>query len=240
MKIVIVTGGTRGIGRAISLEFFKEGYKVIAIYQGNERAAQDLKEEFPNIEIEKCDISDEKEVSILVNKIYKRHGKIDCLVNNAGITRDGYFLMMSNEKWNSLLNVNLTGTFNVSRAVLRFMKVKKLGGKIINISSTSGVAGQIGQTNYAASKGAIISLTKSLAKEFASDKINVNCVSPGFIETDMTASLKNKEMISETLIPLQRFGQVEEVAYLVTFLASEKANYITGKNFVIDGGMIND
>ncbi|MDE7480314.1 SDR family oxidoreductase, partial [Streptococcus agalactiae] len=160
--------------------------------------------------------------------------------NNAGIVRDGFFLMMSKEKWMDVININIMGLVNMSKAVLKIMKAKRIQGKVINISSTSGIAGQIGQANYSATKGAIISITKTLAKEFASDGITINCVSPGFIETDMTNELQNKEELKEHLIPLKRFGQPEEVAWLVSFLASEKANYITGKNIVIDGGMIND
>jgi CylG protein len=240
VKVAIVTGGTRGIGRAISIELSKEGYKVIAIYQGNDTAAQSLVDDYPSIDIQKCDISDEKLIEKTIKSIFETYGQIDCLVNNAGITKDGYFLMMSSEKWENIININILGMVNVSKAVLRYMKIKKNGGKIINISSTSGVAGQVGQTNYSATKGAIISLSKSLAKEFAPDNINVNCVSPGFIDTDMTSGIKNKQQIMENLIPLHRFGKPEEVAWLVAFLSSEKSNYITGKNFVIDGGMIND
>ncbi|MBL3715342.1 SDR family oxidoreductase [Lactococcus garvieae] len=240
MKVAIVTGGTRGIGRSISIELYKEGYKVIAIYQGNKAAAQSLADEYPDIDVQTCDISREKDVSKIIKTIYETYGRIDCLINNAGITRDGYFLMMSTEKWGTVLNVNILGAVNISKSVLRYMKVKKNGGKVVNISSTSGVTGQIGQANYSATKGAIISLTKSWAKEFAADNINVNCVSPGFINTDMTSNLKNKAEIIENLIPLQRFGDPQEVAWLVAFLSSDKANYITGKNFVIDGGMIND
>lgn len=240
MKVAIVTGGTRGIGRSVSIELHKEGYKVVALYQGNRAAAQSLTDEYPDIKVQTCDVSKEKDVSKIIKTIYETYGRIDCLINNAGITRDGYFLMMSTEKWETVLNVNILGAVNTSKSVLRYMKIKKNGGKIVNISSTSGVAGQIGQANYSATKGAIVSLTKSLAKEFAADNINVNCVSPGFINTDMTSNLKNKAAIIENLIPLQRFGDPQEVAWLVAFLSSDKANYITGKNFVIDGGMIND
>jgi len=239
-KVAIVTGGTRGIGRSISIELYEEGWKVISFYQKNKTHALDLKDSIPEIEIIQCDISDEISVNAAVKEIYNTYGRIDCLVNNAGVTQDGYFLMMSRQKWQDVININLLGTVNVSKSVLRFMKLKKEGGKVINISSTSGVAGQIGQANYAATKGALISLTKSLAKEVAGEGITVNCVSPGFIETEMTKNLKEKDKIIENFIPLKRFGKPNEVAALVSFLASDKANYITGKNFVIDGGMIND
>ncbi|WP_423216319.1 3-oxoacyl-ACP reductase FabG [Streptococcus equinus] len=240
MKVAIVTGGTRGIGAAISRELHKEGYQVIAIYAGNDACAMALKEELPGLEVHKCDVSDAKAVQKLVNTIFRTYGRIDCLVNNAGIIRDGYFLMMSDEKWHDVLNINLMGLVNMTKAVLRIMKAKHIQGKVVNISSTSGVAGQVGQANYSASKGAIIAVTKTLAKEFAKDRITVNCVSPGFIETDMTSELRNKAEIEEHIIPLGRFGKAEEVAWAVAFLVSDKANYITGKNLVIDGGMIND
>ncbi|HFE8975831.1 TPA: 3-oxoacyl-ACP reductase FabG [Streptococcus agalactiae] len=240
MKVAIVTGGTRGIGRAITKELYKEGYRVIAIYNSNDAKARALQEELPKLDVYKCNISDAKAVQKLVTKIFREYGGIDCLVNNAGIVRDGFFLMMSKEKWMDVININIMGLVNMSKAVLKIMKAKRIQGKVINISSTSGIAGQIGQANYSATKGAIISITKTLAKEFASDGITINCVSPGFIETDMTNELQNKEELKEHLIPLKRFGQPEEVAWLVSFLASEKANYITGKNIVIDGGMIND
>ena len=240
MKVAIVTGGTRGIGKAISTELYKEGYQVIAIYAGNDGKAQALQAELPGLEAHKCDVSDSRAVQKLVTSIYRTYGRIDCLVNNAGIIRDGYFLMMSEEKWHDVLNINLMGLVNMTKAVLRIMKSKHIHGKVVNISSTSGVAGQVGQANYSASKGAIIAVTKTLAKEFAKDQITVNCVSPGFIETDMTSELRNKEEIENHIIPLGRFGKPEEVAWAVAFLVSEKANYITGKNLVIDGGMIND
>lgn len=240
MKVAIVTGGTRGIGKAISTELHKEGYQVLAIYAGNDAKANALKEELPGLETYKCDVSDAKAVQKLVTTIFRQYGHIDCLVNNAGIIRDGYFLMMSEEKWQEVLNINLMGLVNMTKAVLRIMKAKHIHGKVVNISSTSGVAGQVGQANYSASKGAIIAVTKTLAKEFAKDNITVNCVSPGFIETDMTSELQNKDEIAEHLIPLGRFGRPEEVAWAVAFLVSDKANYITGKNLIIDGGMIND
>lgn len=240
MKVAVVTGGTRGIGKAISTELMKSGYKVIAIYASNHKEANELKCLYPMIDVEQCDISNSKESQGLISKIFNQYGSIDCLVNNAGIIRDGYFLMMSENKWREVIDVNILGLVNMSKSVLRLMKAKRIKGKVINLSSTSGVTGQIGQANYAATKGAIISITKTLAKEFASDGINVNCVSPGFIETDMTKDLSRREDIIENYIPLKRFGEPEEVAYLVAFLASEKANYITGKNIVIDGGMVND
>lgn len=240
MKVAIVTGGTRGIGKSISEELLEGGYKVVALYASNHKEANELRTLHPEIDVEQCDITDPKGCQKLVTKIFKQYGSIDCLINNAGIIKDGYFLMMSENKWREVIDVNILGLVNMSKNVLRIMKSKRIKGKIINLSSTSGITGQIGQANYAATKGAIISITKTLAKEFAADGINVNCVSPGFISTDMTKELPGKEDVIENYIPLKRFGEPEEVAYLVAFLASEKANYITGKNLVIDGGMIND
>jgi cylG protein len=240
MKVAIVTGGTRGIGRAVSEELMQGGYKVIAIYSSNTKDANEMKTSYPAIDIEQCDISDPKSSQQMVNAIFRRYGSIDCLVNNAGIVRDGYFLMMSEKKWREVIDVNILGVVNMSKNVMRIMKLKQTKGKIVNLSSVSGVAGQIGQANYAATKGAVISITKTLAKEFAPDGINVNCVSPGFIETDMTKELLSKEDNIENQIPLRRFGKPKEVAFLVGFLVSEKADYITGKNIVIDGGLIND
>ena len=193
MKVAIVTGGTRGIGRAVSEELMQGGYKVIAIYSSNTKDANEMKTSYPAIDIEQCDISDPKSSQQMVNAIFRRYGSIDCLVNNAGIVRDGYFLMMSEKKWREVIDVNILGVVNMSKNVMRIMKLKQTKGKIVNLSSVSGVAGQIGQANYAATKGAVISITKTLAKEFAPDGINVNCVSPGFVETDMTKELLCKE-----------------------------------------------
>lgn len=239
MTLAIVTGGTRGIGKAICLELVRTYDTVIAIYHKDEQSSFLLEKESENIQTKRCNVSSAAEVSKLIREIYEEYGVIHCLVNNAGITQDGYFLMMSKEKWDAVLNINLMGAVNLCKEVLRIMKKEKKGGAIINVSSTSGVTGQIGQTNYSTSKGALIAFSKSLSKEFAKDNITINCVSPGFIETDMTIKL-DKERIQKDLIPLGRFGKPEEVAFLVEFLSSNKSRYITGKNFVIDGGMIND
>lgn len=239
-KVAIVTGGTRGIGKAISLSLVKQDYTVYAIYSSNTKKATEFGQSNPDIKVIQLDIKDDKAVRKTIQKIHANKGHINVLVNNAGIVNDGYFLMMSSDKWRSVLDVNLNGTFNILKNVLMYMKLDAKGGAIVNISSTSGIAGQIGQANYSASKGAIISLTKTLAKEFAEDNIRINAVSPGFIETEMTSAIKGKEDIMNTLIPLKRFGTAEEVADVVSFLLSNKASYITGKNITVDGGMIND
>ncbi|MGE8025025.1 3-oxoacyl-ACP reductase FabG [Staphylococcus pasteuri] len=239
MEIALVTGGVKGIGKSVSIKLQEKGYKVYATYNKSINKANELESKYLNIKTIQLDITDNKEVQNVIKKIYTLEGKIDCLVNNAGTINDGYFLMMSNNKWNNVINTNLNGTFNVLKTTLKYMKVKK-SGRVVNISSTSGVSGQVGQANYSASKGAIITLTKTLAKELAGDNIRINSVSPGFIETEMTSKLPNKEILKEEYIPMKRFGKTEEVANVVEFLLSENSSYITGKNISIDGGMIHD
>lgn len=238
-KVIIVTGGTRGIGRATSLELAELGYTVFALYNGNRQAAADLEKIHDRIHSFKVDVSDERAVKSFFRERIDSQYMLLGVVNNAGITNDGYFLMMSDEKWQSVMDINLGGTVRVLKQALRRMKLQGVGGSIVNVSSTSGVSGQVGQANYSASKGAIIALTKSLSKEFGSDGIRINAVSPGFINTDMTSGLKHKSKF-EDLIPLQRFGNPEEVAGVIGFLISDKSTYITGKNIIVDGGMIND
>jgi NAD(P)-dependent dehydrogenase (short-subunit alcohol dehydrogenase family) len=238
-KIVVVTGGTRGIGAAISVELSRNDYKVVALYGSDDGRAASFAEQHEGIDVIRCDVTDADMVNRTIKKISKEYEGINALVNNAGIIADGYFLLMSEKNFDRVLDTNLKGNFHVTKAVLMTMKAAKKGGSVVNISSISGIAGQVAQANYSASKGAIISLTKTLAKEFAPDGIRVNAVSPGFIETEMTAKFSRKDEILN-LIPLKRFGKPEEVAYLTAFLLSDKAAYITGKNFTIDGGMIND
>ena len=219
-KIALITGGTRGIGKAIAEKFKDEG--IIVEITNRENA----------------DVSDFDSCGEFVKKIFARHGRIDILVNNAGITNDSLFLRMSKEDFTKVIDVNLIGTFNMTKHVIPIM-VKQRYGKIINMASVVGIVGNAGQANYAASKAGIIGITKTLAKEFASRNINVNAVAPGFIETDMTNVLK-AEIKEEILkkIPLKRMGNVDDVANLVKFLASDESNYITGQIINIDGGMI--
>lgn len=239
MEVAIVTGGVRGIGKAISICLHEKGCKVYSLFNHSVEMAKTLEEKFPNLRTIQLDIKNSEDTKKVIKNIYSTEGHIDYLVNNAGVIKDGYFLMMSEDKWNSVFETNLKGTFNVSKVVLKYMKLKKKGS-IVNLASTSGITGQSGQANYSASKGAIISLTKTLSKEFVNDNIRINSVSPGFIETEMLRLLPDKEKLKNEIIPMKRFGKPHEVANVVEFLLSDKASYITGKNISIDGGMIND
>lgn len=238
-EVVIVTGGTSGIGRAVSILLSKSGFNVLAIYAHNDQKAKELSDNYSNINVKKADVLKANDINSVIEEIEKNNERIIGLVNSAGITNDGYFLMMSIEKWNNVIDVNLNGTFNANKQILRHMRINNVKGSIVNLASTSGVTGQVGQANYSASKGAIIALTKTLSKEMAPYGIRVNSVSPGFVNTDMTLKLKNKKQY-EKLIPMGRFGEPEEIANLIEFLISNKSSYITGKNIIIDGGMIND
>jgi len=241
-KIAIVTGGGRGIGRALVTEFINEGADVIIFdkvfpddidaYVG-EQAAKGRK-----VVLKTLDITKTNEVQNTCDEVAKEFGRIDILINNAGITRDKLMIRMSEEDWDAVLTVNLKGAFNTIKAVSRVM-AKQRSGKIVNISSVVGVMGNAGQTNYSASKAGLIGLTKSVAKEFAGRNITVNAVAPGFVETEMTAML-NEEQKSAflSIIPLKRPSKPEEVAGVVAFLSSEKAGYITGQVLCIDGGMV--
>lgn len=241
-KVAFITGATRGIGKEIALELAKNNFDVALNYRKETEDMKDLK-----IEIEKrgvkCfytqgDISNFEDCEKMTEEIIKEFGKIDILVNNAGITKDGLIMRMKKEDFDSVIDVNLTGTFNVTRNVITYM-IKQKSGRIINISSVVGVAGNAGQTNYSASKAGIIGFTKSLAKEVASRNILVNAVAPGFIDTDMTNVLSDavKEGIYAQ-IPLKRMGTPNEVAKVVKFLSSDDSSYITGQVINIDGGML--
>ena len=241
-KIAIVTGGGRGIGRAIVTEFINEGADVIIFDRvfpediNNYVAEQEVKGR--KVALKTVDITKTNDVQNLCDEVAKEFGKIDILVNNAGITRDKLMIRMSEEDWDAVLNVNLKGAFNTTKAVSRIM-AKQRSGKIVNISSVVGVMGNAGQTNYAASKAGLIGLTKSVAKEFAGRNITVNAVAPGFVETEMTALLTEEQKNAFlSIIPLKRPSKPEEVAGVVAFLASEKAGYITGQVLCIDGGMV--
>ncbi|GAA0118462.1 3-oxoacyl-[acyl-carrier-protein] reductase [Clostridium perfringens] len=241
-KVAIVTGGTRGIGRAIALKLADKGANIVINYRNSDKEAEELKaileEKGVKVLTVKCDISNFEDSKNLMNKCKEVFGKIDILVNNAGITKDTLIMRMKEEDFDSVIDVNLKGTFNCAKHASAIM-LKQRFGKIINMTSVVGIAGNAGQVNYAASKAGVIGLTKSLAKELGSRGITVNAVAPGFINTDMTASLseKVKEEASKN-IPLKRLGDPEDVANLVGFLASDAANYITGQVINIDGGMV--
>ncbi len=240
-RIALVTGASRGIGRAIALLLGKEGTTVIVNYNGNEKKANEVVEEIQKsggkAEAYPCNVADFNAVKEMIDYVVKTYGSLDILINNAGVTRDGLVMKMSEEDFDIVMDTNLKGSFNCCKHVARQM-LKQRYGKIINMSSVVGVAGNAGQANYAASKAGVIGLTKSLAKELGSRGITVNAVAPGYVDTDMTASLPDqvKEKVVET-VPMQRMGTVEEVAELVCFLASEKAGYITGQVIGVDGGM---
>jgi 3-oxoacyl-[acyl-carrier protein] reductase len=240
-KTVLVTGSTRGIGRAIAEEFAKHKANVIVSGTVEEKAQEVAKELAEKYNVQTLgvgmDVSDPQSVEEAFKKINAAFGGVDILVNNAGITRDTLFLRMKLEDWEKVLKVNLTGTFLVTKQVVRYM-TKKRWGRIINITSVVGFTGNIGQVNYSTTKSGLIGFTKSLAKELAPRNILVNAVAPGFIETDMTAQLKDeiKEEYKKQ-IPLGRFGKPEEVAKVVLFLASPMADYITGEVIHVNGGM---
>lgn len=241
-KVAFITGGTRGIGREIAISFAESGYNVAINYRKENKDLENTRKEIEKNNV-KClavqgDVSSFEDCEICVKQIVDEFGKIDVLVNNAGITKDTLLMRMKEEDFNSVIDVNLGGTFNVTKNVIPHM-MKARNGRIINISSVVGVSGNAGQTNYAASKAGIIGFTKSLAKEVASRNILVNAVAPGFIETAMTGVLKEdiKEEIAKT-IPMKRMGSARDVANVVKFLASEESSYITGQVINVDGGML--
>jgi 3-oxoacyl-[acyl-carrier protein] reductase len=240
-KVAIVTGASRGIGRAIALELAREGAKVAFNYQKSDRDAKSLLEEMEELGSKglsfKGDVRDLDLTKEFVEQVRSYFGPLDFLVNNAGITRDMALMNMEKADWDEVIGTNLTGYFNMARAcIVTFLKQKS--GNIVNISSVSGISGIARQANYSASKAGIIGLTKALAKEVAPYNIRVNCVAPGFIETDMTGAMKEgARETSEKAIPLGRFGKVNEIAKVVSFLLSEKSSYITGQVIKVDGGL---
>lgn len=240
-KVAVITGSAQGIGRQIALTFARAGAAVVVCDVNLELAKkteEELKLQGTQTLSLRADVTDFSAVQNLVNIILDKFTKIDILVNNAGITKDNLILRLSDADWDAVLNVNLKGTFNLTKAVSKVM-IKQRSGKIVNIASIIGIIGNAGQANYAASKGGIIALTKSTARELASRNINVNAVAPGFIQTAMTDKLSDstkEKMLSA--IPLARFGTSQDVADACLFLASDLANYITGQTIVVDGGMV--
>lgn len=241
-KVALITGGTRGIGKAIAIKFAEEGYNLVINYVSEKTDVKKLEEEFKQYNSDvlfvKTDVSNFEDCEKMIKDSIEKFGTIDVLVNNAGITKDNLLLRMSEEDFQKVIDINLKGTFNVTKNVVQYM-MKKRYGKIVNLASVVGVVGNAGQCNYSASKAGIIGFTKSIAKELASRNILANCVAPGFIDTDMTSVLNDsvKDGIYSQ-IPLKRMGNSQEVAKAVYFLASEDNSYITGQVINVDGGMV--
>jgi 3-oxoacyl-[acyl-carrier protein] reductase len=238
-KVALVTGASRGIGRAIALTLAQRGYSVIGTATsevGASSITQALAEPFGGLGL--ClNVNDAASVNAAVEIIVKQHGGLHVLVNNAGITRDGLSMRMKDDDWDAVMDTNLKAVFRTSRAVMRPM-MKQRFGRIINITSVVGAIGNAGQANYAAAKAGVAGMTRSLARELGSRNITVNCVAPGFIDTDMTRALSEAQISALTAqIPLGRLGQADDVAHLVAFLASEQAGYITGSELHVNGGM---
>ena len=240
-KVALVTGASRGIGRQIAIQLAGHGAKVIVNYCGSKEAAKEVVDTIVNTggtaEAIRCDVSDFSATKEMIQQIMDKYEKVDILVNNAGISRDSLLIKMSEDDFDIVVSTNLKGAFNTIRHLYRNF-VKQRSGKIINISSVSGVMGNAGQANYSASKAGIIGLTKSLARELAGRNICVNAIAPGFVETDMTNRLSQSIIESaKQMIPLQKLGKPQDIAELVVFLASERADYITGQVICVDGGM---
>lgn len=241
-KVALITGAARGIGKAIAKKFAENGYNVVINYVSAKTDIKTLTKEFEDLGVKvllvKADVSNKEEAEGLVNQTIEKFGKIDVLVNNAGITKDNLLMRMSEEDFEKVLDINLKGTFLITKFATKYM-MKKRCGSIVNLASVVGVAGNAGQCNYSASKAGVIGFTKSIAKELASRNIRANAVAPGFIKTDMTDVLSDnvKENINAQ-IPLKRMGTAEEVAKLVYFLGTAESSYITGQVINVDGGMV--
>lgn len=240
-KIALVTGASRGIGRAIAIKLASEGAKVVINYAGNQSKAEEVKNEIESNGSEafiiQADVSKSNEVEEMIAKVIDKFGKIDILVNNAGITRDGLLMRMKDSDFDEVINTNLKGVYNCTKMISKLM-IKQRSGRIVNMASIVGITGNAGQTNYAAAKAGIIGFSKSAAKELASRGITVNVVAPGFIQTDMTSVLTDN--VKETMlkeIPLGRIGLPDDIANAVNFLVSDEASYITGQVIRVDGGM---
>ncbi len=240
-KVALITGSSRGIGKSVAKDLASKGAFVIINYASNEQAAQSVKDEIESkggkCEIRGFDVSSYSQVNDEIDSIVKDHGELNFLVNNAGITRDTLLMRMKEEDWDDVINVNLKGVFNCTKAASKYM-VKQKSGRIVNISSVVGEMGNPGQSNYSATKAGIIGFTKSVSRELASRNITVNSIAPGFIETDITSGLSDK--VKEHYlgqIPLSRFGSPEDVSGVVSFLLSDAASYITGEVIRVNGGM---
>jgi acetoacetyl-CoA reductase len=234
-KVAVVTGGTRGIGAAISAELKKNGYTVVANYSSNDLAAQEFSESH-NVDVMKWDVGSYEDCQKHLADIEEKYGSIDILVNNAGVTRDGFMHKTTPDMWNAVVATNLTSCFNMSHCVINGMRERGFG-RIISITSINGQKGQIGQVNYSAAKAGVIGFTKALALECANKGITVNAIAPGYIDTDMVKSVPEKVLegiISQ--IPAKRLGTAEEIAFIVNFLADEKAGFITGSTITANGG----
>ncbi|PAQ15850.1 3-oxoacyl-[acyl-carrier-protein] reductase [Bacillus sp. FJAT-42315] len=241
-KSALVTGASRGIGREIALELARQGADVVVNYSGSEAKANEVVEEIKALGRQavavQCNVSNAESVQEMVNETLETFGKIDILINNAGITRDNLLMRMKEQEWDDVIDINLKGVFLCTKAVTRPM-MKQRSGRIVNIASIVGVSGNAGQANYVAAKAGVIGLTKTTAKELASRGITVNAIAPGFITTDMTDALPEEAkqaMLSQ--IPLARFGEPADIAKTVVFLASEDSKYMTGQTLQIDGGMV--
>lgn len=241
-KVALVTGSAKGIGKAVALAFARAGYDIVINYNGSKEAALSVQQEIEGLNrkaiVVQADVSDEEQVKAMVDATMEAYGRIDVLVNNSGINKDGLMMRMSAEDFSKVIKVNLEGSFNCIKQVSRIM-VRQRSGSIINMSSVVGIIGNAGQANYAASKAGLIGLTKSAARELALRHIRVNAIAPGFIDTDMTQKLaqKDKDRMLEQ-IPLKTFGKPEDVANVCVALASDSFSYVTGQVIHVDGGMV--
>lgn len=241
-KVALITGGSRGIGKAIAEKFAKNGYDLVINYVSDNTDLDAIKEEFKQygseVLMEKADVSNYAECEKMVTAAIEKFGRIDVLVNNAGVTRDNLLMRMKEEDFDKVIEINLKGTFLITKSVIPYM-LKKRDGKIINLASVVGVTGNAGQCNYSASKAGIIGFTKSIAKELASRNIRANAIAPGFIDTDMTSILSDEVKDSINVqIPMKRMGTTQEIANVAYFLGCEESSYITGQVINIDGGMV--